>query len=425
MSNLQIPAAEMPAGFPEDNNSIISRVIKNSIRFFGRWANNHATDDLGGAGLLIGEPAQAIDKCKSPAVMPGDILADEPLLPYIGAKAGDTLTEEHLLKAVELTVRASFEDQEQATRFLNSLDKPYPYAEDANETYLDVIEGDYLSQGKSIVVLMPHAGEGLNDVPQVTGLFRLALGKKFGAKYLDKVGEIVSKTLTYETYKGIGVPAILKWLGNTIWVSPQTKSADNIRQEIGMSEKEFEEMSEYINLGGGHALASDTRTKYPDANGQIEAGHIYVASPAGTRAGAKKADNGEVETIEIDSITVNTAGILGFATAMLPAAVVDGEVRFGPIIDLAEKEPIPEGLSREERKAFRDQAKKTRLKELLQRLDDGMEIAAGLIDVIVGKDGVACYKRTTSRGEAYDRFSGKNKVVTKLGSSATMASFST
>lgn len=361
MSNI-LPLSSEHSASSEPFSGNKQRIARTSRSFFGTWGLNHS-ESLASAGYLEAHPAQELDYHKSSSMMPD------------AEKSAADIAE-----MIEGMLAMSFSDQQRARDFINAPHQAYSFEGGNGRTFLQVAIEDFLVRGKSIAALMWHPDDGLTDIPRFTGIQKAAIAREYGADYMSNVGEIASKTLTYETYLGVPVPDLLSLVGNSYFVGPQTKSAEAIRQAAGISKEEFDEMYTYINSGAGRVLLEDIRRP------QDSRGHIIAVSPSGTRAHKQTDNKGQVEQLTTDPVTPTSARLLGHVHAYWPVGIINECIQFGPIIPLVE---LPKGTPKEKRTTHS-----------LQQLEDAMELTGQQLDMIIGKR-VSFYPRTTQRGEMY------------------------
>ena len=327
-------------------------------KFFLAWAEKH-DEEVEEYGVLYEHTAQDIDVPKTEAFMPGE---DE--------------GPEELAKRIRQITGISFEENpELIADFFSALDAPYPYEGGNGRTYLEVLDQDYLSQGHGISVVMGHLDNGLNDVPQATALMRAGLLEAFGDKYLNKVGEVASNTLAYETYKGIPAPEAISMFGDVYWVAPNTESIHDILARSGITYKEYEEIKDYINAKAIKEIVGDLRN-----------GHLIVFSASGTRAKLSPPVGDMPAQLTMPLVDETSAGLITRATALLPIAIVENRIMLGEIKRI-DKDIA--GLSKDERR-----------KKLLGQLEDSMEEIAALANSIFESTGSPVVTRYSPAAEA-------------------------
>lgn len=294
-----------------------ARIKANIELFFSVWAKKH-DNEIAEAGVLEHHTAQDPDVPITPAAMP---------------EAGESL--EDFADDIRMRVAFSFKDPEKAQRFLTSLDRPYP--DGSGRSYLEVLDQDYSSHGIGVAPLLGHLDNGLTDVPRATGLLRSSLVAAYGPKYLDAVGEVVSKTLAFETIYEAPVPETLAPFGEVAYVAPWTKSVPTILKLAGLNEADYQEIARYINNKGARPIAEALR-----------GGKIRVFA-SGNRTTLVRDNSGNIVSGEMDPIDENAARLIGFAGVGLPIAIVNDEILAGTFMPI--QKPAKE-LNREEKSRF-------------------------------------------------------------------------
>ncbi len=366
-----------------------ARLTSNNRWFFGYWGNKHV-GQMPGYTFIDYHPAQHLDHFKSPAARPS---VELPMTAIIGQIYG--------------LIEASFQKRENALKFMQALKQPYPHQGGEGRSYIRFAAEEYQMRGHSIVPLMWHADDGLTDVPRFTGLARANLGELYLARdtlgmpydeeLFNSVGEVASRTVTFEAMPGGYAGAdVLPILGDVNYTGPQTTSANEIRKEIGMTKKEYDELLDYINGGSAPTIVQDIRDKHVGSEGdKIEPGQIKVMSPAGKRAEREEDSSGNIISLTTGEVIINTARIIGHARAIWPVGILSEQIVLGPIIPLAEIADLRKsGLNKEQRNLYR-----------LREVEDGMELCGELLDRIIGKSGVAKFRRTTERGKIHAKYS--------------------
>lgn len=346
-------------------------LVREKVRlFFSTWAKKHATE-IADTGFLESHPAQDPSVPLTEAAMPADETTDE------------------FAQRIKNVVSVSFESTDVARDFFASLDQPYPYAGGNGRTFLEVLEQDFLSQGKGVAPILAHIDKGLTDVPRATGLLRGRLVQKYGTRYLDAVGEVASKTIPFETIYGTDAPDVLAVLGKTIYVAPTTGSVDEILERCGLSRKDYEDITAYVNGLAVFPIAHTLRERRPNEYGETEPGQVLVFSATGKRAEITHETSGLVKSIALDTVETNSARLISFASALWPISIAQDRIELGPLM------PIDRTYSR-------SLPKEQRYTELLAQIEDGMDSVAALTDRIIGQP-VTAYKRLTPRRDSSAR----------------------
>jgi len=330
-------------------------------RFFLAWAEKHA-EEMEEYGVLTEHPSQDIDIAKTEALMPDE---------------GESPQE--LAERIRQMIGISFEGNAELTAdFFNALDAPYPYEAGNGRTYLEVLDQDYLSQGRSVSVVLGHLDNGLSDVPRTAGLMRAKLLETFGDKYLNKVGEVASKTLTYETIYGLQTPDVLSMFGDVYWVVPNTKSIHDILARSRMKYEEYEEIKNYINPKPMKRIARG-----------LHDGHLIVFSANGTRAELLPPVDEMPAQLTMASVDELSSGLISLARALFPIAIVENQIKLGEI------KPIDKdfgGLTRDARR-----------KKLLDQVEGSMEEIADLANSIFESTGSTVVARYTPATETLQK----------------------
>lgn len=352
---------------PQDERRV--KITENIKLFFSTWAQKHA-DEIADTGFLDFHPVQDPDIPLTEAAPPAD---DETLRDFA--------------ERIKNVVSTSFEDPANTQAFFDSLDRTYPYKGGNGRSFLEVLEQDFLSQGKGVAPILAHIDKGLTDVPRVTGLLRSRLVQAYGAKYLDAVGEVASKTIAFETTYGVPAPDVLAILGNTVYVAPTTDSVEEILRRCGLSQADYDEIAAHVNGLAVFPIAGSLRSKHPDEYGEVEPGQVVVFSATGKRANITHNEAGAIDSIALDPVETNSARLISFASAVWPIAVAQDKIELGPIT------PI-------NRTHDRRLAKEERYTDLLAQIENAMDSVASLSNRIVSNNGrsVTSYKRITPRG---------------------------
>jgi hypothetical protein len=185
-----------------------------------------------------------------------------------------------------------------------------------------------LSAGKNVAVLTAHADQ-LHYIGALCAGFAVALADR---DLLARNGTILNKVMSRESFRGTPIEELFRPFGNVYWVIPATASADRWRLPP--------ELVSRINAAALRRVAEDMR-----------AGLLLTFAPSGSAMQRLVDEDGQLQSLVIPDVAPGTANLICRFDAYLVAALWNGRVALGPVIDVAgpERESRARGEPRSER----------------------------------------------------------------------------
>ena len=354
----------------------VLRLTELSGRFFSAWADDHTQmDDIGRLPFNPLEfPFQNINHHKS-----------------FSMAAQHDIDPEAYLALMNYNLSRSFSDEHKFQEFINEITKPYPYPGGNGRSFIEVLADDYLRGGLSVAATLGHPEDRLTDSPRFVCGLAYGLGSTYGLEFAKDLGLVAGAPLKFETYKDNSVDTMLTVQSDVYYTATQSKNTEKYRQRAGLSAEELQEIYTFMNLGVGRTIMQDVRPKKPQDDGLMPHGKLVVFNPTATRADIVCRPDGQPVSITLPSVQENTARLMASFQAYWPVVVLGDHIKLGPIIPIS---PLPKHHARPVQNIYS-----------LQRVEDSMDIVAGLANQILKQDGVAVYKRNTQRGDIYFNYS--------------------
>jgi hypothetical protein len=171
-----------------------------------------------------------------------------------------------------------------------------------------------LSAGKNVAVLTAHADQ-LHDIGALCAGFAVAFADR---DLVARNGTILNKVMSRESFRGTPIEELFRPFGNVYWVIPATASADR----WGLSP----EVVARINGGALRRLAEDMR-----------GGVLLTFAPGGSAMRRVVDEDGRLQSLEIPDVAPGTANLICRFDAYLVAALWNGRVALGPVIEIAQQ----------------------------------------------------------------------------------------
>jgi hypothetical protein len=347
----------------------------------------------------------------------------------------EIMTQEQRMKMLESLLRDSFKSDDKFEEFLATFQEPFEY--DSSGSYrslIEVLAEDYFDKGESVAILMAHP-EDLTDLPRFAGGLQLALFRKYGPKYSDKIGMVLNNSLAFETYDGKPVSTVVGFTAERYWTVPQTESTEQARLEVNIlqflenaqialdraieesndefivgaegeiSEQDLRDLSIYANRGAFVALKHDV---LGNKAVKPEAGRTVLVTPYGSRADRKPAKNGRPARMTLKNITEGSSKLVGLFHAAMPAAIVGDRIKVGPIVRLEKPEASANGNSKAKKAAAYENDQ--------QNVEDVMDVVAFLLAQIIEGPIEIDQDRTTKPGIMAEKL---NSIISGIGHRAT------
>ena len=185
-----------------------------------------------------------------------------------------------------------------------------------------------LRAGKNVAVLTAHADQ-LHDIGALCAGLAVAFADR---DLVARNGTILNKVMSRESFRGTPIEELFRPFGNVYWVIPATASAD--RWELPP------EVVSRINGAALRRVAEDMR-----------AGLLLTFAPSGSAMRRVVNDDGELQSLVIPDVAPGTANLICRFDAYLVAALWNGRVALGPVVELtdAADESHPRGAPRSQR----------------------------------------------------------------------------
>ena len=168
-----------------------------------------------------------------------------------------------------------------------------------------------LSAGKNVAVLTAHADQ-LHDIGALCAGFAVAFDDR---ELVARNGTILNKVMSRESFRGTPIEELFRPFGNVYWVIPATASADR----WGLSP----EVVARINGAALRRLAEDMR-----------AGVLLTFAPGGSAMRRVVDEEGRLQSLVIPDVAPGTANLICRFDAYLVAALWNGRVALGPVIEI-------------------------------------------------------------------------------------------
>lgn len=172
-----------------------------------------------------------------------------------------------------------------------------------------------LSAGKNVAVLTAHADQ-LHDIGALCAGFAVSFADR---DLVVRNGTIVNKVMSRESFRGTPIEELFRPFGNVYWVIPATASAD--RWQLPP------ELVSRVNAAALRRVAEDMR-----------AGLLLTFAPGGSAMRRVVDDAGELQSLVIPDVAPGTANLICRFDAYLVAALWNGRVALGPVVEIAEVE---------------------------------------------------------------------------------------
>jgi len=172
--------------------------------------------------------------------------------------------------------------------------------------------GNLILKKEAILIAVAHA-ESLDDVALNQGPVALAAASRKG-RFIDRVGTVLSKTLSREQYKGRPVVHLFKFFGKIFWTIPESKNT----KLYDLSE----EAVAFVKGGGMRALERDIENN----------GTTIVMAPGGSAMELKVEDGQEM--LEAPDIPEQTLKLLDKFRHYAVAASWGGKISVSSIYEL-------------------------------------------------------------------------------------------
>jgi hypothetical protein len=171
-----------------------------------------------------------------------------------------------------------------------------------------------LLAGKNVAVLTAHADQ-LHDIGALCAGFAVAFADR---DLVARNGTILNKVMSRESFRGTPIEELFRPFGNVYWVIPATASADR----WGLSP----EVVAKVNAAALRRVAEDMR-----------AGLLLTFAPGGSAMRRVVDDDGRLLSLVIPDVAPGTANLICRFDAYLVAALWNGRVALGPVIDIPEQ----------------------------------------------------------------------------------------
>jgi hypothetical protein len=171
-----------------------------------------------------------------------------------------------------------------------------------------------LLAGKNVAVLTAHADQ-LHDIGALCAGFAVTFADR---ELVGRNGTILNKVMSRESFRGTPIEELFRPFGNVYWVIPATASADR----WGLSP----EVVAKVNAAALRRVAEDMR-----------AGLLLTFAPGGSAMRRVVDDDGHLQSLVIPDVAPGTANLICRFDAYLVAALWNGRVALGPVIDIPEQ----------------------------------------------------------------------------------------
>jgi hypothetical protein len=171
-------------------------------------------------------------------------------------------------------------------------------------------------------VLTAHADQ-LHDIGALCAGFAVSFADR---DLVARNGTILNKVMSRESFRGTPIEELFRPFGNVYWVIPATASADR----WGLSP----DVVAKINAAALRRVAEDMR-----------AGLLLTFAPSGSAMRRVVDEQGRLQSLVIPDVAPGTANLICRFDAYLVAALWNGRVALGPVIEI----PQATGRARAER----------------------------------------------------------------------------
>jgi hypothetical protein len=171
-----------------------------------------------------------------------------------------------------------------------------------------------LRAGRNVAVLTAHADQ-LHDIGALCAGFAVAFADR---DLVHRNGTILNKVMSRESFRGTPIEELFRPFGNVYWVIPATASADRWQLPPDLVSR--------INGAALRRVAEDMR-----------AGVLLTFAPGGSAMQRVVDEDGRLKSLVIPDVAPGTANLICRFDAYLVAALWNGRVALGPVVEIADR----------------------------------------------------------------------------------------